>query len=369
MLNISAIFAAQIDVQMRLKKIILLTLLFGIFVHSYGQKTGSKIDKEDLSAFIKTLSSIQFEGRALDNNGHIKTQEFIVKRYMELQLEPFSSDGYLEKFYLNQTSRGDLYLITPNNRTLSNNDSVMINREMKQISETENEIVFGGYGSEDEDRKVEVANVVGLIKGESEKLIVISAHYDHVGWLDKEDTTNYYPGADDNASGVAALLELAEEFSQYKNLKYSMMFLATTGEEGGLLGSSYHVNHPDFDPERVVCNFNLDMISRCDAQQDDCFYLYCISDERSQWLDSLVREADKIFPHCSFIYSSNDTDIFSRTDTYNFSKKGIPSILFFAGFHDDYHQITDTMEKIDFDILANRVKLIGEVLKMLQNDQ
>ena len=316
----------------RRSQLLFIILLQISFCQSFGQDVISKIDQNDLRAFIKTLSSIQFEGRSVDNDGQIKTQEFIIDRFKTLQLEPFSYDGYLEKFTLNQTDKGEIYLQT---------------HQSEQVGKT-----------------IETANVIGMIRGESDQSIILSAHYDHVG----KDENEYYPGADDNASGVAALLELAEEFAQYKNLKYTMIFLATSAEESGLLGSSYHVNHPGFEPERVICNINMDMISRCDSEQADCDYLYFISDNRSEALDSLVREADKLFPECTLDYSDSYSYIFFRTDTYNFSKKGIPSILFFAGFHDDYHKPTDTMDKIDFDILENRIKLICEVIKLLQNN-
>jgi hypothetical protein len=217
---------------------------------------------------------------------------------------------------------------------------------------------------ENVEKTIETANVIGVIKGESDKSIVISAHYDHVG----KGENLYYPGADDNASGVSALLELAEEFAQYKKLKYSMMFLATSAEECGLLGSLYHTEHPDFDPEKVLCNINIDMISRCDNKHADCEYLYCIGNDRSEMMDSLVRKVDRLYPQCTFDYSENESDIFARSDGYNFNKKGIPSVFFFSGFHNDYHKPTDTMDKINFDILENRVKLICGVIKLLQDE-
>ena len=467
----------------RLPKVLLLILA----CKSYGQDVTSKIDQNDLREFIKTLSSIQFEGRSVDNDGQLKTQEFIMDRFKTLQIEPYSSEGYLEKFPLNQTDKGEVYLKTKNGQTLHNYDRMVFTGDIPPIKTIESQIVFGGYGTEEElnqvsvenrivlilaesssgdyeikkrlealnasgliyfhkddkpfkstknllkdvhyrksyslsnrntfdlqpseipflyflmipeaevknvmgmsksklinlaNRKkinrapvseisvhfeqakktIETANVLGVIRGESPQTIILSAHYDHMGTEDNR----HYPGADDNASGIAAMLEIAEEFKQYDNLKYSMIFLATTAEECGLLGSSYHVNHPDFDPDNVVCNINLDMISRCDSRQTDCNYLYCIGNNLSEALDSLVSEADELFPNCMCDYSENNSSIFVRTDTYNFSKKGIPAILFFAGFHDDYHKQTDTINKIDFDILENRVLLINEIIKLIQ---
>lgn len=321
---------------MKLKIFWLSVVLLLFCRHSDGQETVSKIDKADLMRHIHTLSSIAFEGRAIDNDGQLKTQDFIVERFKELHLAPFLLDGYLEKFSLNQTESGHFSLEKPQT---------------------------GDIG-----KVIETANVIGMIKGKSNQSIVISAHYDHMGWCGQGNDTlyRYYPGADDNASGVAALFELAEEFGQYERLNYSLIFLATSAEEGGLLGSNYHVNKPDFDPEMIICNINLDMISRCDNKKTDCNYLYCIYQEIPEALESLIKAADNRYPNCSFDYSHHDTGIFFRTDTYNFSKKGIPAILFFAGFHDDYHKPTDTIDKIDFDVFENRVKLIALVIQLLQ---
>ena len=472
-------------------KYLLVTLFLCFTCPDYGQDIQSKIDQRDLKAFIQTLSSVQFEGRSVDNHGQIKTQDFIVDRYKTLQLEPYSSDGYLEKFNLSQTNKGAIYLKTSKGVKLQNLEQMVYTDDIPSVKTIERQLVFGGYGTEEElnqidvenrivmiitnsssgdyeikkrleerkangliyfcnddkpfisvrnlfknvhlrskysiqkqnetptfdsqaegipffyfimlreaevknvmgltkkklvniaDRKrlrsvpvvdvsvhfedvektIETANVLGVIKGESEKTIIVSAHYDHVG---KEDD-HYYPGADDNASGVAALLELAEEFVQYKDLKYTMVFLALSAEEVGLLGSSYHVNHPDFDPEKVVCNVNMDMISRCDKERSDCNYLYCISNSLSERLDSLVAEADQLFPQCACDYSQNKSGIFNRTDTYNFSRKTIPSLLFFTGLHNDYHTPSDTWDKIDFEVFENRVLLISEILKKIQS--
>ena len=472
--------------------IVVFALTF-MYCPSFGQERTSKIDKKDLKEFIKTLSSIQFAGRGIDNNGQIKTQEYIVNRFNALHLAPFSSDGYLETFKVNQYSRGEVYLKTQNQKILRDFDRIIYGHIVQENEEKEWEVVYGGFGSEKELKQIEVegrvvlvidpkeeyacmrilqdrkaagmilciydmkrfdynkitkkemliykrcaiaerddiqesdsldvesdednysffsvfahgtevknimgmskqklillanekkideapiarvtikttinentyetANVIGLIKGESDTSIIISAHYDHLGQVGKI----YYPGADDNASGIAAMLELAEEFAQYEHLPYSMVFLATTAEEGGLIGSLYHTAQSGFDPEKVLCDINIDMISRCDEKLTDCKYLYCIGNDKSKMLDSIVRQADALFPSCSFDYSENKSDHLSRSDSYYFDKKGIPTLLFFTGLHKDYHKPTDTMEKINFDILENRVRLIAVVVQLLQS--
>ena len=216
--------------------------------------------------------------------------------------------------------------------------------------------------------EVETANVVGIIKGTSNKSIVVSAHYDHLGKSGKE----YFPGADDNASGTAALLELAEEYSKSTDLKYNIVFLATSGEEAGLLGSTYYVNHPDFQPENILCDLNLDMISRSDDKHSNKKYLYCIGTDQSAEIDLVIKKADRLFDNCSFDYALNDSKspagLFTRSDNYSFYKKGIPAIQFFSGLHSDYHKPTDTADKIDYENLEDRVRQISLVIDLLQRE-
>ena len=216
--------------------------------------------------------------------------------------------------------------------------------------------------------EIESTNVIGILRGKSSKAIVVSAHYDHLGKHGKE----YFPGADDNASGTAALLELAEHFSGDKNLPYSIIFIATSGEEAGLLGSRYHVSQPGFKSENIICNLNLDMIARIDDQHSNGKYLYCIGTDQSLELHNIVKEADSLFDDCTFDFSLNDSKdpsgIFTRSDQYNFYKKGIPAIHFFSGLHADYHKSTDTIDKINFENLERRVKQISTVVELLQRD-
>lgn len=215
------------------------------------------------------------------------------------------------------------------------------------------------------EHQLKTANVVGLLKGKSDKAIVITAHYDHLGKIG----TQFYPGADDNASGTAALLELAEKFSKFNNLKFSLLFLATSAEEAGLLGSKYHINTASFRAQNTILNINMDMIGRTNNKHYSNKYLYCIGSDQSEDLSQLMIEADNAYDKCEFDYTlNNSTDplgIFTRSDNSSFYKKGIPSIFFFSGLHSDYHKPTDTAEKINYRILEYRVKLIGEVIELL----
>lgn len=215
---------------------------------------------------------------------------------------------------------------------------------------------------------IEAQNVIGVIPGKSPATLVVMAHYDHLG----RDGDILFPGADDNASGVAALLELADHFMQFDSLRFTMMFMATDGEESGLLGSTFHVNEAGFDPGSKLASFNLDMIARVDDKHRNGRYLYCIGTGQSPELDQAIRKADSLYGKCRFDYSLNNTNesagILRRSDSYPFYQQGIPSVFFFSGMHPDYHKPTDTFRKINFRTLQNRVRQIALVLELLQSE-
>ena len=208
-------------------------------------------------------------------------------------------------------------------------------------------------------------NIWAYIEG-SEKpneIIVISAHYDHVGVKDGE----IYNGADDDGSGTVALLEIAQAFAQAKKEghgpKRSILFLHMTGEEHGLHGSRYYSENPLFPLANTITDINIDMIGRRDeAHAKSNNYVYIIgSDYLSTDLYTICEDANKKYVHLNLDYTYNDRNdpnrFYYRSDHYNFAKNGIPSVFLFNGVHADYHKPTDKVEKIEFDALAKRAKL------------
>ncbi|WP_299433808.1 M28 family metallopeptidase [uncultured Maribacter sp.] len=211
-------------------------------------------------------------------------------------------------------------------------------------------------------------NVVAILKGSEkpEEYIVISSHLDHIGITPKGEINN---GADDDGSGTVALLEIAEAFKKAEKLgqgpKRSIVFLHVTGEEKGLLGSQYYT---DFDPifplENTVANLNVDMIGRIDPKREgNRNYIYLIgSDKLSTDLHNLSEEVNKKNTNIELDYTYNDENdpnrFYYRSDHYNFAKNNIPIIFYFNGTHDDYHRPTDTPDKINYDLLENRTRLI-----------
>lgn len=210
-------------------------------------------------------------------------------------------------------------------------------------------------------------NVVAFIKGSEkpDEIIVLSAHLDHVG-VDKDG--NVFNGADDDGSGTVSMLEMAEAFQQAvedgNGPKRSILFLHVTGEEIGLYGSRYYTENPIFPLENTVVNLNTDMVGRIDPDKaDNPNYVYLIgSDKLSQELHDVSENVAKKYSTLELDYKYNDENdpnrFYYRSDHYNFAKNNIPVIFYFNGTHADYHKISDTPDKIEYDLMAERAKLI-----------
>jgi Zn-dependent M28 family amino/carboxypeptidase len=166
-----------------------------------------------------------------------------------------------------------------------------------------------------------------------------------------------------------ALLEIAEAFKNAKEKgngpSRSVVFLHVTGEEKGLLGSEYYTDvEPIFPLDQTVANLNIDMVGRIDPKRDgDRNYIYLIgSDKLSTELHELSEEVNSKYTQLELDYTYNDENdpnrFYYRSDHYNFAKNNIPIIFYFNGTHDDYHRPSDTPDKINYDLLENRTRLI-----------
>jgi Zn-dependent M28 family amino/carboxypeptidase len=215
---------------------------------------------------------------------------------------------------------------------------------------------------------VETENVVAYIEGSElpEEYIVISSHLDHVGVNDKGEIFN---GADDDGSGTVALLEVAEAFKKAADKgngpKRSVVFLHVTGEEKGLLGSRYYTDvDPVFSLDKTIANLNIDMVGRIDPKREgNRDYVYLIgSDKLSLELHQISELVNDEYMDIELDYTYNDENdpnrFYYRSDHYNFAKNNIPIIFYFNGTHDDYHRASDTVDKINFDLLENRARLV-----------
>lgn len=296
-------------------------------------KYANTITAAELKTDLYIYASDEFEGRNTGEPGQKKAVEFLKNEYQKLGIpSAFGTDNYFQNIpvaYFNGNSKND---------------------------------------SE---------NVLAFIKGSEhpEEILVLSAHLDHIGQHDGE----IYSGADDDGSGTVALLEIAEAFYKAKKdgngPKRSILILHVTGEEKGLYGSRFYSENPVFPLSKTIANINIDMIGRVDPEhKTKPNYIYVIGADRlSTGLDAAVTKANNNFNDFKLDYKYNDRNdperIYYRSDHYNFAKKGVPAVFFFSGIHEDYHQPSDTPDKINYPLMTKRTKLIFHTAWELANSE
>lgn len=219
--------------------------------------------------------------------------------------------------------------------------------------------------------EIKSENILGFLEGSDKKdeVLVVTAHYDHIGISTRGEGDKINNGADDDGSGTVAVLAMAKAFVQAKKdgkgPRRSILFMTVTGEEKGLLGSRYYTdNNPVYPLSNTVANLNIDMIGRRDPNhKSSAPYVYVIgSDKLSSDLHALSETTNKIYTNLIFDYTYNDEShperIYYRSDHWNFAKNNIPIVFYFDGVHEDYHKPSDEVNKIEFDLLSLRAKAV-----------
>ncbi len=204
-------------------------------------------------------------------------------------------------------------------------------------------------------------NIVGRINNKAEKTIIIGAHYDHLGM--GEFGSRYFGepavhnGADDNASGVASMIELAGMLKKTNNTCYNYIFIAFSAEEKGLIGAQFYANSPEFDAENVLCMLNIDMLGRIDSTNKT---LMAIGSGSAEEWDTLL----SITPS-TYIKVKPSDRISGGSDHFPFYQKETPVLFFFSGMHEDYHKPTDDIEFLNFAGLYAGTKFIYNLINTL----
>jgi hypothetical protein len=222
-------------------------------------------------------------------------------------------------------------------------------------------------------------NILGYIPGidpdRSDELIVVSAHYDHIGYEGDE----IFSGANDNASGTSAVMEMGRALMAARENgdgpARSVLLLLLTGEEIGLLGSLYYVQNPVFPLENTIANINIDMLGRVDDKHREKGienYIYPIGTDRlSTEFHEIVLEVNEKYSniHLDFTYNdpSDPNRYYFRSDHYNFARNGIPAVFYFNGMNEDYHLPTDTPDKMNFESMTAVTRHIFHVVWELAN--
>jgi len=320
------------------KHLILLLLLPSILFSQENVKFSESIVVEDLKTHLTILSSDYFEGRETGKKGQKMAADYIANHFKNIGIPPCKKDTYYQKF------------------------KVKSGRHICKCDDCDVNFVKKLFGNK---KKIKGENVLGYIEGTDlkEELIIITAHYDHLG---KHDSL-IFNGADDDGSGTVAVLEIAEAFMLAKKAgsgpRRSVLIMPVSGEEKGLLGSKYYTDHPIYPLENTVANLNIDMIGRLDDWHDTANYVYLIGADRlSQELHDISEQVNKEHIGLNLDYKFNEEDdpnrYYYRSDHYNFAKHNIPVIFYFNGVHEDYHKVTDTVEKIDFEKIQTITRLV-----------
>ena len=296
-------------------------------------KYANTITSEELKTHLYKFASNEFEGREVGEPGQKLAAEFLKSYYQNENIEsPYGGDNYF------QTIPSSFFL--------------------KDIKKSE--------------------NVLAYIEGSKkpDELIIISAHLDHLGISIDGKINN---GADDDGSGTVALMEMAQAFNMAKlegvGPKRSLLFLHLTAEEIGKQGSEFYTKYPVFPLENTITNLNIDMIGRVDdLHKNNKDYIYLIgSDRLSKELHYISEKVNKTYFNINLDYkynAENDSNrYYSRSDHYNFALHGIPVIFYFNGEHEDYHQVSDTPDKIDYPLLEKRTKLIFATAWQIANQE
>jgi hypothetical protein len=218
-------------------------------------------------------------------------------------------------------------------------------------------------------RKINTCNVAGIIEGSDLKneYVILLAHHDHLGVIDGR----VYNGADDNASGVACLMEIAGMLAEAKragqSTRRSVIVLFPAAEEHGLFGSRYYVEHPLVPLDATKACINLDMMGRIDFKYENKTKDYIFVIHNRAWMGDLVERTEKLNSGNLILDYTDDGNYFYRSDHYCFAMKNIPSIFFTSGNHADYHAPGDDAVHIDFPTMWKRNKLVFSLVCDLAN--
>lgn len=306
----------------------LLLILTGLIstVACEGPPSDEKL-LSDLKEDVTFLAADNLGGRAIGTEGEEMAAEYLAKEFEKLGLQPKGTEGFFQPFTVSKPSN------------------------------PHEEAVIGTDGS-----GITGRNVIGFLDKKSDKTIVIGAHFDHLGMggqgsLHRGDSA-IHNGADDNASGTAALLALAE-ILKHEETSSNVLFIAFSGEENGLWGSNYFVKNPTVDLASVNYMINMDMVGRLNEENSLAVYGVGTSPSFPSILDPINSDSLKIVTTESGVGPSDHT---------SFYLQDLPVLHFFTGQHEDYHKPTDDSDKINYEGLVKVVRYISRVIDQLDSE-
>jgi len=297
-------------------------VLLGIFSSalSFGQVESNQYRD------VAFLSNDSLEGREMGTKGELIAANYIAKRFKSIGLEPINDTSFYFQIF-----------------------------KKRLKAHPHDTLYLGG--------EIEGRNVVGFLDNKAETTIIIGAHYDHLGWGESNSLSTeeraIHNGADDNASGIASLLYLAENLINEES-NNNFLFVAFTGEEKGLLGSNHFVNHKNQKLEKINFMVNMDMVGRLDSLRRLAIYGVGTSPSFLPVIHDIGS------PSFQFKFDSSGV---GPSDHTSFYLNDIPVLHFFTGQHAQYHKPEDDLELINFDGLNDVSVFILEVILSLDQQE
>lgn len=297
-----------------MKKTLLLLLMLSFAITASAQQP--VLNKKQLLQDIQVLAADSMQGRLSGTPGNQMAQEYIEKRFRQIGLKPFGDD-YKHHFKLE-------------------GKGVVVDK---------------------------ATNLIGYVKGRSNKVIVVTAHYDHVGVKEGQ----IYNGTDDNASGVGGLLAAAAYFKKNKP-KHTIIFAALDGEELGLKGANAFLENPPVALQNIVLNVNMDMLSINEEGQ-----LYASGTYHNPYLKPLLEKvkprqnAKLLIGHDQPEQGQDDWT--SQSDHYQFHKRQIPFIYFGVEDHPHYHKPSDDFDKVNQAFYPDATGLVIDFIKVADKNK
>ncbi len=305
--------------------------LFILFFAVLYSCTDFTTDREILASLeedINYLADDALEGRAIGTQGEIKAAEYIAAAFEKYGLEPKGTEGYFQPF------------------------------TVKKATNPHKEAVIGTDGE-----GVTGRNVAGFINNNAQHTVVIGAHFDHLGYGSEGSLHRgeraIHNGADDNASGTAAIIQLARVL-KYNASNYNYLFLAFSGEENGLWGSNYFSKNPTVDLATVNYMINLDMVGRMNEEQTLAISGVGTSPLWLEKLNAVNSDSLKLVTSESGVGPSDHTPFYLQD---------LPVLHFFTGQHEDYHKPSDDADKINYDGLMKVVHFIERLVGELEDEE
>lgn len=306
----------------------IITSLILLFLTACKTETKETTKTVSIKEDVAFLASDALEGRQTGSDGEQKAATYIAERFQNIGLQEKGTEKYFQTF------------------------------SFRPKTDPHQEV---NYTVKDGDSTITGTNVIGYIDNKAENTIIIAAHYDHLGYgaegsLHRGEKA-IHNGADDNASGVAVLLNLAERLKA-KNTNNNYLFMAFSGEEMGLLGSNYFVKNPTIDTKKVDYMINMDMVGRLKA--DSTLAVYGVG-------TSPIFKQTVTANNSKFKIVAKESGV-GPSDHTSFYHADIPVLHFFTGQHEDYHKPTDDTEKLNYEGMQTISNYIFEIITDLDNN-